>query len=169
MPSYDWKDPKTWQAGEALTPAKLNAYIGEQNDFLRYRNRVQTLSTTGYIMTAASLTALADNEFRHLFDVKQNEDVLLTLEIIYNINTVTAATYFDIFIDDDYYLSSGLTTPLTRGSFSKIVPEANQNIQINFRRLIRNLSAGEHSFSLHAARTAGTVNFVRVKMETEGY
>jgi hypothetical protein len=166
--SQDWLNPKNWKAGEALLPAKLNVYIGAQNDFLRYRNRVTATDATGFAPASTTLTALAENVFRILFEVKQGEDLLVTLDLFATINAITNSVWVDIFIDDTYYLSSGTATPLTRGIAQLLPNEAAMKQNFKIRKLITGLTAGAHSFSLHGARNAGTQP-IGGTMIVEGY
>ncbi len=166
--AQDWITPKNWKAGEALLPSKLNVYIGAQNDFLRYRNRYTANDTTGFNVTSGSLVALNDNLYRVEFEVKQNEDLLVSLDLFATINAVTNSIWFDIYIDDDYYLSSGTATALTRGLGQMMPNEAALSQRFKCRKLIAGLSTGVHSISLHAARNAGTQT-VGGLMIVEGY
>jgi hypothetical protein len=154
--AQDWLVPKNWKAGEALLPAKLNSYIGGQNDFLRYRNRVICTDTSNYNVTSGTLTALADNVYLTPFEVKQGEDLLVSFDLSATINAISNFVWFDLFIDDSYYLSSGTATALTRGIGVLYPNEAAIAQKIIGRRLISGLSTGAHTFSLHAARSAGT-------------
>ncbi len=167
--SYNWFQPKTWKAGEALTPALLNRFIGDQNDFLRYRNRVSALNTTAYAPAVATLAALDDTVFRLSFYVNQGEDVRLILGIDYTLSLVTTYMFADVWVDDSYYLSSGTATPLTRGIVVATPYVASAQDYIRYSFPITGLETGTHTFSLHMARAAGTLGLLRTEMILEGY
>lgn len=146
--------PKTWRAGEALSPAKLNTYIGDQNDFLRYRN-VEIKSGLTW-NNATSLAANNDNTLKAHFIVQEDEDILLTYMLRFQ-HTVTGVVYADFYIDDTYYLSSGTATPLTNGACVGSANAAAIPTELLYRKLITGLEAGAHTVSVHGARASGTV------------
>lgn len=165
-----WRNPKNWQAGEALTPAKLNTYISAQNNYLRYRNPIVIESAGGSVFTNTSATPLLiSNDYEVLIDVQENEDILANFKMWAQSNTNTAISWFDLLIDNTYYLSSGLDTPLARGLVAFQASEASQYQLITHRRIIQGLTKGEHRITLTAARSANTLTMTRVAFTVGGY
>lgn len=147
--------PKTWKT-EGLTPPKLNTYISDNMYYLRYRNRVSvTYSAADIAITVATLAPVNDSFFRLTLNVTENADLKLMIRVgIEKTLNLDSPIFFDIWTDDSYYLSSRTATALARGLFSKSVQSATANAveATYFEYPLRGLSAGVHTFSLHAAR-----------------
>ena len=79
MPS--WVKPKTWLAGEGVTPSKLNRYLSEQTDYLRYRLRTQATITTDIALSNASMAAIDDTQLKLAHSLTEGADLMLTVRL----------------------------------------------------------------------------------------
>lgn len=162
---------KSWKAGEALSPLKLNRYISGNYEFLRYRNRSNGSSASDYVL-GATIAAVDDSKFNLTYSVRESEDVLLTIRWAALATSIASYMRWDILIDDSYYLSSGTPTPSTQHLGRLSVPVINVPFMQSYRRKISDLSTGSHTFSLRAMRngavTISGTNYP-TRFEVEGY
>lgn len=154
--SETWLEPKTWKAGEGLTPSKLNTYLRNQLNYLRYRNRAEASDTTDVSISGATVSAVDDNKFKISHSVAKNADVLLRFVGQFQGSSVNNDLRFDIFVDNSYYVSSLAASPLTRGLWVVGCYTINTDQALDFKWSLQGLSEGAHTFSLHAWRSAGT-------------
>jgi hypothetical protein len=166
-----WRTPKNWKAGEALTPLKLNTYVSSQFDYLRYRNPVACEDSTGIVLSSTTLIELSYATLKLITEVQDNEDLLIETRMWYRADSFGSSRilFFDFFVDDTYYLSSGTPTAKTRGVMESQPNETNQLQVLTYRTIVQGLTQGEHTFSLYAGNVAGTITFGRINLYARGY
>ena len=105
--------PKTWQHKEVLTAAKMNA---EVRDRLEYLKTGRVLHAPVFRPSSTARTpSFTGNEPVHVAPgdryggsfTASGADILFMLTTTVECTTTAGFVYFDILIDDDYYLSNG--------------------------------------------------------------
>ena len=159
-----WTDPKLWEVGDPITEVEMNA-ISDNLNWLQDRpmmikegnafgNKTIVLSTTVW-------QAIDDTNFTLTLETSHvNDDVLFTGDWCWSSNGVQGTQhYYDILVDDTYYISSGTATPNAKGKRIATNP-VNSNIVMNYSLMIhyKQPTVGVHTYKLRVlGSTAATV------------
>ncbi len=157
MTNTDWNNPRNWRGGETLTSTQLNEQV--KTNLLRLYQRNYATFTERYpaashITTSTSFVALGTKDWRlSLISIGNNIDINLM-----NVghNSVTANyVYFDIRVDDDYYISSLTDTPLSDGLW-RFRSISNSPLNHVWSHLLTDIPTGLHSYEVFWKVSAGT-------------
>jgi len=157
MTNTDWNNPRNWRGGETLTSTQLNKQV--KTNLLRLYQRNYAVFTerypaASYTTTSTSFVALGTEKWRlSLISIGNNIDINL-MNVAFN--TVSANyVYFDIRVDDDYYISSLTSTPLSDGLW-RFRSIANTPVNHVWSHLLTGIPTGLHSYEVFWKVNAGT-------------
>lgn len=144
-----WNKTKDWVSGENITEGKLQQHVKDKVEWLHDKNYDVMIDRDGVSHNTTSVTFVPVDE-KYVLNLKTNGgDVMLRFSCSQYTNSVASRiNYLDVKIDDDYFLSSLTSTPLSDGIWNygsnPIFPQG-----IAFEILIPNLEAGWHKFELY--------------------
>ncbi|MBZ0280169.1 MAG: hypothetical protein K8L97_05480 [Anaerolineae bacterium] len=150
MPAI-WSTPKTWNTGEPLTAADLNAHLRDNLEYLKDKpsNSYLANELSDYSTTSTSFVNIDATRFSFNLTTK-GEDVLIGFFGSFNQNNASHAIYLDVLVDsnrlgnDDGLLVFYPNSTAVRGVMS-------------FVYLLRGLAAGAHTIRLQWKVSGGTV------------
>lgn len=115
-----WTAPKLWEVGNPLTDVEMNA-ISNNLEWLKSRPyALKEGNTAGNKAIALSTTiwaAIDDTYYTLTLETTEaNDDILFLGSFLWSSNGAANSSHFyDILVDDSYYISSGTSTPAAKG------------------------------------------------------
>lgn len=155
MPTVDWFTPNDWLTREKVTADDFNEQIKsniqwlfEKNILVIQRAGITDLTTTNTV--APSTTPVASYIINTIFFDKDDQDSSIRFHFDGNVFNTSAAneTYFDIIVDQTYFLSTGTATPLTKGMAYVTTQLPSRPLLASFARYLEGVTAGTRRFDL---------------------
>lgn len=168
MPTVDWFTPTDWLTREKVTASDFNEQIKsniqwlfEKNLIVVQRSGITDLTTTNTALP--STTPAASYIINTVYMDKASQDTSVRFMFDGNVFNSSSGneTYFDIIVDQTYFLSSGTATPNTKGMAVVTSQNNARPIWISFQRFLEGVTVGSRRFDFvwwHSAGTS-TINY----------
>lgn len=152
--SVDWAGSKTWRAGENITEGALNLHIENKMKWLYGKNvNFVRKSGTSYSTTSTTFVPVGAEDIK-TYLVTEGNDIMVRLCLTPFPNGLASRLcYFDILVDDSYYISSLTATPLTDG-LANYQSNVGFPHTISIEALLTEMDAGLHTFVLYYKTSA---------------
>lgn len=149
-----WYNPKTWLTGESLTAQLLNEYLSENTAYLFERpHNIVTIRDGASdiaipnLSTVGTFAEVDDDQFTLTIETTGT-----MLEVWFTATVRSSASgaplSFDVWLDNEKYLSSFAGTPLDYGLVRGEL-FANYDTNMQFRVVFEDIDAGVHTLQLH--------------------
>lgn len=153
MPTVDWFTPNDWLTREKVTASDFNEQIKsniqwlfEKNLVVVQRSGIADLTTTNTV--APSTTPTVSYIINTVYMNKASQDT--SVRFMFDGNIINSGannkTYFDIIVDQTYFLSTGTATPRTNG-MAVVTTQINARpLWVSFQRFLEGITAGSRRF-----------------------
>lgn len=143
-----WNSPKNWRGGEVLTTSKLNKQL--RNNLLRLHEKNYIIGgegyTTNYVYGTNTFKELNSSIYKLRLKTIGGAIRLSFMATTYH-SVSAGRVYFDIKVDDDYFVSSLTPTALTDGLWRR-QSLTNTPMTNTYEHILSDLEAGWHDFEI---------------------
>lgn len=167
-----WTTPRTWNTGDSLDAAALNLQLRDNMEALYRRSRqILTIrdavaNVTMSAQTSGVFAEVDDDQFSLELSYSGEADLMFFINLTINKTANASDSIFDIIVDDDKYVSSAASTPLTFGIWRYSHLASYYETSSKFFIMDASdlsLESGNHTFRLRHSQESGgtgTINLV---------